>query len=474
MEDDKERASASAPPPPSYEEAAFRMFGLLNATASQPGHVHSLRVLGTERTRDSFLKLATSNTFTGMTIADIINDVQHTADRLQRLDIFDSVNVILDTSRDPFAAKDAFDVIFSVKEKSRFFLKTGTEIGNGEGNMNGSVVIRNVFGGAEMLETSASFGTRNSSAFQFSLSRPVNASPDARIDVNAHSVVRNNMMFSSHEELVRGIGARFKGLSNWGFHEISYDLSWRTIDRIAENGSLSIRNQAGHSLKSSISHSFVRDRRDDMLLPTKGYYLRFTQELAGVGKIGDTKYLKHEVEASIARQHGGGEILRDENGLAKAIAPGIVLSLNVRGGLLATLNDKEANISDKFMLGGPLSIRGFRTCGVGPRDKKDSLGGDAYWATGVSLITPLPKLADKPLRGHAFVNAGSLIPWKTGTSTSDTIKALTASPSVAVGFGIIYRHSVARLELNFCIPLTVARGDMFKRGFQLGLGLNFM
>lgn len=106
-----------------------------------------------------------------------------------------------------------------------------------------------------------------------------------------------------------------------------------------------------------------------MLLPTKGYYLRFTQELAGVGKLGDTKYLKHEVEASIAHQHGGGEILRDENGLAKAIAPGIVLSLNVRGGLLATLNGKEANISDKFMLGGPLSIRGFRTCGVGPRDK---------------------------------------------------------------------------------------------------------
>jgi outer membrane protein insertion porin family len=106
-----------------------------------------------------------------------------------------------------------------------------------------------------------------------------------------------------------------------------------------------------------------------MLLPTRGYYLRFTQELAGVGKIGDTKYLKHEVEASIARQHGGGDILKDENGLAKAIAPGIVLSLNARGGLLATLNDKEANISDKFMLGGPLSIRGFRTCGVGPRDK---------------------------------------------------------------------------------------------------------
>lgn len=155
MEDDKGRASTGAPPPPSYEEATYRMFGLvgfynhllaadspidhcllqLNATAGQPAHIHSLRVLGTERTRESFLRLATASSFTGMTVADIINNVQKTADQLQRLDIFDSVNVILDTSKDPFAAKDALDVIFQVKEKSRFFLKTGTEIGNGEGNM---------------------------------------------------------------------------------------------------------------------------------------------------------------------------------------------------------------------------------------------------------------------------------------------------------------------------------------------------
>lgn len=31
---------------------------------------------------------------------------------------------------------------------------------------NGTVTVRNVFGGAELLETVASFGTRTSSAFQ--------------------------------------------------------------------------------------------------------------------------------------------------------------------------------------------------------------------------------------------------------------------------------------------------------------------
>jgi outer membrane protein insertion porin family len=48
------------------------------------------------------------------------------------------------------------------------------------------------------------------------------------------------------------------------------------------------------------------------------------------------------------------------------------------------------------------------------------------------------------------------------------------SPSVAVGFGLIYRHSIARLELNYCIPLTAARNDQVHRGLQFGIGLNFL
>jgi len=37
-------------------------------------------------------------------------------------------------------------------------------------------------------------------------------------------------------------------------------------------------------------------------------------------------------------------------------------------------------------------VRGFKLNGIGPReDRKDSLGGDAYVAAGVSLFTPLPK-----------------------------------------------------------------------------------
>lgn len=46
---------------------------------------------------------------------------------------------------------------------------------------------------------------------------------------------------------------------------------------------------------------------------------------------------------------------------------------------------------------------------MGPRDNRDYLGGNAFWALGASLVTPIYKKHDWPLKGHAFVNAGKLV-----------------------------------------------------------------
>lgn len=156
------------------------------------------------------------------------------------------------------------------------------------------------------------------------------------------------------------------------------------------------------------------------------------------------------------------------------VHPGFVLSTTLRAGWLANLSDdkKSSSVSDRFLLGGPLSIRGFRNAGVGPRDYKDALGGNMFWAAGISAIAPLPKLESKPLRAHAFINAGTNVP--SGSNIQSTVQDLIKSPSISAGFGLIYRHSIARIELNYCLPITAAKGDQIKRGLQLGIGLNFL
>jgi outer membrane protein insertion porin family len=67
---------------------------------------------------------------------------------------------------------------------------------------------------------------------------------------------------------------------------------------LGENASETIRSSAGHSLKSYISHTWIRDRRSDVILPSSGYLLKLRQELAGFG--GDVEFHKHEAEVQAA------------------------------------------------------------------------------------------------------------------------------------------------------------------------------
>jgi outer membrane protein insertion porin family len=53
---------------------------------------------------------------------------------LQETDVFKSVEASLERSRDLMAQDIDVDVVFKTREKSRFYLKTATEVGNGEGS----------------------------------------------------------------------------------------------------------------------------------------------------------------------------------------------------------------------------------------------------------------------------------------------------------------------------------------------------
>lgn len=59
-----------------------------------------------------------------------------------------------------------------------------------------------------------------------------------------------------------------------------------------------MRNDAGHSFKSSISHQYTLDTRDDVVFPSTGEYVKVSQEVAGLG--GDVSFLKTEFTAQKA------------------------------------------------------------------------------------------------------------------------------------------------------------------------------
>lgn len=67
-----------------------------------------------------------------------------------------------------------------------------------------------------------------------------------------------------------------------------------------------MRESSGQSFKSSISHTWIRDTRDDKLIGTQGSYSKTFQEIAGLG--GDAKFHKFEAEGQISRALGYGSV----------------------------------------------------------------------------------------------------------------------------------------------------------------------
>lgn len=372
------------------------------------------------------------------------------------------------------------DVYLSAREKSRILLKTGTDLGNAEGSAYGNLLWRNLFGGAESVNVNASMGTRTRSAYQAAFNTPILSDPDFLWEFGGIAS-STQKPWASHEEVLKGAWSKLLWISKSGSrNEVGYNGFWRQITGLAGDASPSVRADAGDSVKSSVFHNWVKDRRDNPLLPESGYYAKSFNELAGLGPLkGDVSFWKSEIEAQ-------GAVPVPIIGVKGR--SGVSVTTGFRAGLLYPFGPSPSRINDRFVLGGPTDVRGFRLCGLGPREGSDALGGDVYAAGSANLLIPLPRVGvDKPLRMQAFVNGGRLLPLLTAQKTTPTTDAevrdaavSTVSelgnglPSIAAGVGLVYAHPVARFELNFSLPLVLRKGEEGRKGLQLGIGINFL
>jgi outer membrane protein insertion porin family len=137
--------------------------------------------------------------------------------------------------------------------------------------------------------------------------------------------------------------------------------------------SSSLCSQRGRFLTSLVGYGYSFDKRNDPVTPTRGFYIQFNQDFAGVG--GDVKYIRTEGE--------GGWY----HGFTKAF----VLSATGSAGYVMGWGGDHVRINDRFFKGGD-TFRGFQIAGIGPRDvtagREDSLGGKAYAIGTVELTVP--------------------------------------------------------------------------------------
>ena len=112
-------------------------------------------------------------------------------------------------------------------------------------------------------------------------------------------------------------------------------------------------------------------------------------------------------------------------------------------------------------------MRGFDIRGIGPSRDGNSLGGTVYWASGLHLYTPLPF---RPGRGglgdlfksHVFVTAGNVGNYWLSGHVGQDFNKVTENFRLSYGLGIALKlGGIARLELNYCVPVKVRRNANF-------------
>ena len=459
--------------------------------------ISSIRVLHATHTRHGFLEQIFHPILSHnrpdqptYTLQEALSEIGGAVDKLNRLDIFQQpISTYIDTPDQTDASTTPTDhvVYISAKERGRYTIKTGTEAGTAEGSAYVSAALRNIFGGAESLNAHASLGTRTRSAYSATFGTPILSNPDLRFEIGglASSTLKH---WASHEEVLKGANTRLLWhTSSRSRHEFMYAGLWRQVTGLAEKASPTIRTDAGDSFKSSLTHTWSVDTRDLPMMPSRGYLLKTVSELAGFGPLkGDVGFGKFELESQAAVPIPIPGISGDS---------GISFTAGLRGGLLYPLaasgqQTPQSRINDRFQLGGPTDVRGFRLSGLGPRDGQDAVGGDVYAAGGASLLLPLPRVGkETPLRLQAFINGGRLLALQdpgasdpSKESSRDVEGSLLATvnklgdglPSCAAGVGLVYAHPAARFELNFSLPLVVRKGEEGRKGFSFGVGINFL
>lgn len=198
-------------------------------------------------------------------------------------------------------------------------------------------------------------------------------------------------------------------------HSVNYTLSENTISNVQDYASRYVKDQAGTNLTSSVGQALTYDARNNRFDPTEGWYMRLSQDYAGLG--GDSNYLRHEAR---------GEYYY-------ALAPKWTVQFVGLGGNVTGVGE-DVRIQDRFFIGGR-EIRGFNNAGLGPRDmttsSRDALGGENYYAGTVELRFPLGLPDEMGFTGALFNDVGNL--WGISDTGSGVVDSNTLRASAGVG-----------------------------------------
>ncbi|GLT67314.1 hypothetical protein SLA2020_396310 [Shorea laevis] len=442
--------------------------------------VHDVIINGNNKTKDYIIEAEVEALKNASTIQDLLRASSAVNMRLQALEVFDSVAIRLDSG--PPELPDTTNVIIEVVETANPLsgeIGAYTKAEARSYTVEGSLKYKNLFGYGDIWDGSLKYGCDHSAEVSAGVSLPRFKGLVTPLTARAYLLSQDWLKFSSYKERSLGLSL---GLFSSSHHDLTYNLAWRNLTDPSQLSSKTIRRQLGHNLLSSLKYTFKIDRRNSSLRPTRGYSFVSTTQIGGLSP--DSRSLR---------------FLRQEFDLRCAIPLGFycaALNLGVSAGVILPWGDgflsRPSSIPERFFLGGntsplctlggPTTLWGFKTRGLGltePRrqindenadpPERDYLGGDLAVSALADLSFDLPFswLREKGIHAHVFANAGNVAKLTENEYRNFSTRKFMESIRGSVGVGLVIPTSLFRMELNYCHILKKNDYDRAKSGIWL-------
>ncbi|KAF2348653.1 Bacterial surface antigen (D15), partial [Trinorchestia longiramus] len=392
-------------------------------------------------------------------------------------------------------------VTFEVEEVRVLGAQASTSVGQNEALFNGGGAFRNIFGRGEYCNASYSKGTKKTSSFGVNFVKPLHDDLKTKYVSVLNTSVRQCSPYlctsvfsiplyvsvlhtsvgqcspylcrltaniyqsyleagwSGFKEVDRGaaLGVNFSTAPNVS-HQVTAEAAWRHLTCLSKTAAFGVREHSGHSLKTALKYQLQYDSRDQHIFPTRGQLFRFQTESAGYG--GSVGFSKNEVTVQANQE----------------LPFDVVAQVSLSGGHMFPLSSKGHTIADRFFMGGPMTFRGFQMGGVGPHSEKCALGAQSYWLGSAHVYAPLPLLERGPFlerfRLHGWTSMGTCGDFRRGADDShDPAQAVRMSLGAGLALNLA---GMARVELNYCVPVKHQSWDKPQPGLQFGVAADIL
>jgi outer membrane protein insertion porin family len=206
------------------------------------------------------------------------------------------------------------------------------------------------------------------------------------------------------------------------------------IGNFLENVSADLLAEEGQNTVSSVGFSLTEDKRDNKIVPTKGWLLTGLTDVAGGPFGGDKDFYRLETNGAYYVPLRYNSVVEISGKLGLVTAYG---------------NSEKVPIFERYFAGGGRSIRGYDERSIGPLDANtnDAIGGESIFVGTVEYTIPLVEV----IKLAAFFDTGNV--WEKAS------KLGSGKLFSGVGLGFRVKTPIGPMNLDYGVPLDKQPGE---------------